>query len=80
MVWLTMSRECELYNITVICIQKRKVYIFKHDSILENCPSHGLFDKIIVKEKEGIMVPRAFTDYEITVDETMPEGVELICK
>lgn len=58
----------------------RKLYIFKHDSILGNCPSHVLFDKICVKEKEGVMVPRAFTDYEITVDETMPEGVELICK
>lgn len=58
----------------------RRLYIFKHDSILGNSPSHILFDKILVKEKEGVMVPRAFTDYEITVDEKMPEGVELICK
>ena len=55
----------------------RKLYVFKHDNILGNCPSHLLFDKISVKEKENIL-PRAFEDYVITVDETMPAGVELI--
>ena len=58
----------------------RKLYIFKHDSLLGNCPSHILFDKIAITEKDGIYVPRKFDDYEITVDENMPEGVELICK
>lgn len=54
----------------------RKLYVFKHSNILGNCPSHLLFDKISVLEKEGVL-PRCFTDYEITVDEQMPEGVEL---
>ena len=58
----------------------RKLYIFKHDSILGNCPSHVLFDKIVIKEKDGVYVPRNFDDYEITLDKDMPEGVELICK
>ena len=58
----------------------RKLFIFRHDAVLGNCPSHVLFDKIVVKEKDGGLVPRAFTDYEITVDTTMPEGVELICR
>ena len=58
----------------------RKLYIFKHDSVLGNCPSHVLFDKITVKEKDGIYVPRKFDDYEIIIDKDMPEGVELICK
>ena len=58
----------------------RKLYIFKHDSVLGNCPSHVLFDKITVKEKDGIYVPRKFDDYEIIIDKNMPEGVELICK
>lgn len=57
----------------------RKLYVFKHDNILGNCPSHILFEKISVKEKENI-VPRAFGDYVITVDETMPAGVELLQK
>ena len=38
----------------------RRLYIFKHDSVLGNCPSHVLFDKIVVKEKEAVMVPRTF--------------------
>lgn len=58
----------------------RKLYIFKHDSILGNCPSHVLFDKIVIKEKDGVYVTRNFDDYEITLDKDMPEGVELICK
>ncbi len=58
----------------------RKLYIFKHDSLLGNCPSHILFDKIAINEKDGVYVPRKFDDYEITVDEDMPEGVELICR
>lgn len=57
----------------------RKLYVFKHDNILGNCPSHILFDKISVQEKENVL-PRAFTDYVITVDESMPAGVELIQK
>lgn len=57
----------------------RKLYVFKHDNILGNCPSHILFDKISVQERENVL-PRAFADYNITVDETMPAGVELIQK
>ena len=47
--------------------------------MLGNCPSHILFDKISVKERDNVL-PRAFGDYEITVDDEMPEGVELIRK
>ena len=57
----------------------RKLYVFKHSNVLGSCPSHLLFDKIAVSEKEGVL-PRSFTDYEINVDRQMPEGVELIEK
>ena len=57
----------------------RKLYVFQHDNVLGNCPSHILFEKITVKEKENIL-PRAFDDYVITVDESMPVGVELLQK
>ncbi len=57
----------------------RKLYIFKHDNVLGNCPSHILFDKIKVQQKEK-MPPRAFEDYGITVDKQMPQGVVLIEK
>ena len=57
----------------------RKLYIFKHDCVLGNAPSHLLFDKISVKQKnEG--PARSFNDYDIIVDEDMPNGVELISK
>lgn len=56
----------------------RKLYVFKHDTVLGNAPSHILFDKIHVETDNDI--PRAFTDYKITVDTNMPEGVHLIEK
>lgn len=55
----------------------RKLYVFKHDSVLGNAPANVLFDKIVIGKKDGVEVPRSFNDYEITVDENMPEGVEL---
>ena len=55
----------------------RKLYIFKHSNILGNCPSHLLFEKLTVKEKENV-IPRSIDDYEIVMDTAMPEGVELI--
>lgn len=58
----------------------RKLYIFKHESVLGNCPSHLLFEKIVVKQKDMDKPPREFNDYEITVDDIMPQGVELIKK
>lgn len=57
----------------------RKLYVFKHDSVLGNCPSHILFDKIGVKEI-GDVIPRAFENYEVTVDKNIPNGIELIEK
>ena len=50
----------------------RKLYVFKHENILGNCPSH-------VEEKSDA-VPRAFDDYEISVDKDMPSGIELVEK
>lgn len=57
----------------------RKLYIFKHDSALGNAPAHILFDKIKV-ENISDSVPRSFNDYKITVDDSIPSGVELIEK
>ncbi len=58
----------------------RKLFVFKHDSALGNAPSHILFDKITVEKKPEVIAPRAFTDYVITVDSEMPDGVTLIEK
>lgn len=56
----------------------RHLFVFKHDTLLGNCPSSVLFDKVIVTTES--MTPRAFSDYQVDVDETMPEGVTLLKK
>jgi len=61
-----------------VCV--RKLYVFKHSSVLGNAPSAVLFDKITVAKKEGVEYPRSIGDYVISVDEAMPAGVELIEK
>lgn len=60
----------------------RKLYVFKHSNALGNCPAHILTDKIscTFTPTEEKRVPRSFSDYVITVDRNMPEGVELIEK
>lgn len=57
----------------------RKLIVFKHDGMYGNCPSHKLFDKVTITQKED-KPPRAYSDYEVTIDEDMPDGVELIEK
>lgn len=58
----------------------RKLYIFRHDSVLGNAPAHILFEKLNVEKKSGITAPRKFSDYTVTVDNVMPEGVTLLEK
>lgn len=58
----------------------RKLFVFKHENALGNAPANLLFDKIKAEKKEGKTVPRNFSDYTITVDENMPEGVTFIEK
>ena len=57
----------------------RKLYIFKHDSTLGNCPSHVLFDKVEVSLKEENLSAPVCRLYN-AVDDAMPEGVTLIEK
>lgn len=57
----------------------RGLYVFKHDSELGNAPAHALFERIQPRLKEGVTAPRAFSDYEVIVDESnMPAGVTLM--
>ncbi len=56
----------------------RGLYIFKHESHLGNAPAHQLFDRIQVKQKEGVAAPRVFADYTVTVEAAnLPAGVTL---
>ncbi len=57
----------------------RGLYVFKHDSKLGKAHAHDLFESISVNKKTDVAVPRAFTDYEVGVNENeLPQGVELI--
>lgn len=53
----------------------RELIIFKHDSELGNAPSYKLFDAVTVQRKEGVLIPRSYKDYVVTVADTLPEGV-----
>ena len=55
----------------------RELITFKHASELGNAPAHKLFDLVSVKRKEGVVSPRSYSDYTVTVDVTkLPSGVE----
>lgn len=57
----------------------RGLYVFKHDSKLGNAHAHELFERITVSKRPGVQVPRAFSDYDVQVnDADLPQGVELI--
>lgn len=56
----------------------RKLVVFKHSSHLGNARSGELFEKVIIESKTPL--PREFKDYEITIDENVPEGIELMIK
>jgi CRISPR-associated protein Csd2 len=53
----------------------RGLYIFKHigdagEAKLGTAPAHKLFDLVTVKRKEGVDVPRQFSDYEVSIDKS----------
>lgn len=57
----------------------RKLIVFKHESELGNAPAQQLFDLVKVKRNEGVVVPRAYSDYNIALDHAnLPQGVDLI--
>jgi len=54
----------------------RELIVFKHDSELGNAPAHKLFEAVSVKRKENVELARAYSDYEVSVDNSaIPEGV-----
>ena len=59
----------------------RELIVFRHESELGNAPSHKLFDLVQVHRREGVQAPRAYTDYEVRIDEAaVPAGVTCIRK
>ena len=53
----------------------RELIVFKHDSELGEAPSYKLFDAVHVTRNADVDVPRKYSDYTVTVDTDLPEGV-----
>lgn len=57
----------------------RGLYIFKHDSRLGSAPASQLFEAIKIKLKDGVVIPRSFSDYVVMVpDAAAFPGVSMI--
>lgn len=57
----------------------RGLIVFKHESELGNAYAHSLFDRVKIRRKEGAGVPRAFSDYQISIGESgVPTGVKTV--
>ena len=53
----------------------RELIVFKHDSELGNAPAYKLFDAVQVQRNAGVIAPRSYQDYCVTVADKLPEGV-----
>lgn len=59
----------------------QRLIVFKHATPLGNHHAQKLFDRVSVKPKDGIIVPRKFSDYDVSIDrENLPDGVSIIEK
>lgn len=57
----------------------RELIVFRHDSELGNAPAYKLFDLVKVQRNPDVVVPRAYSDYQVSVDEgKLPTGVSCI--
>ena len=57
----------------------RMLLVFKHGNELGKAPSHRLFETVTISRKKGVEVARAFTDFEVNIEnDAIPDGVEVI--
>lgn len=52
----------------------RQLIVFKHDTELGNAPAYKLFDAVKVERRPEVAIPRAYSDYNLSVGE-IPAGV-----
>ncbi|MBN1227939.1 MAG: type I-C CRISPR-associated protein Cas7/Csd2 [Deltaproteobacteria bacterium] len=57
----------------------RKLFVFKHSSMLGNAPAHKLFDLVKVKRATDTSIPaRTFSDYDVAIArDNVPQGLSL---
>ena len=54
----------------------RKLIVFKHNNHLGSARSGELFEKVQIEK--NVELPRNWSDYKVTIDKSVPQGVELI--
>ncbi len=55
----------------------RGLHVFSHQNPLGNAPAHTLFARIAAKQRDGVIAPRSFDDYVVTIDDqNLPDGVQ----
>ena len=57
-------------------MRPRKLIVFKHNNHLGSARSGELFDKVKIEKK--VELPREWADYSITIEKSVPQGVELM--
>lgn len=56
----------------------RELIVFKHSKELGDCPAYKLFDAVKVHRKEGVIYPRKYEDYVVSIDEiAIPESIQM---
>lgn len=53
----------------------RGLYVFTHDSERGNAHAHTLFETIQVRRKDGVESPRSFADYQVHINDALPNSV-----
>jgi CRISPR-associated protein Csd2 len=57
----------------------RALVVFRHESKMGNASAHSLFDRVSIRRKDGVSVPRSFSDYEVSVTaDGLPAGVSIV--
>lgn len=56
----------------------RQLIVFEHGNQLGKAPSHQLFERVAIQRRDGVEIPRDFSDYEVTVDTgRVPDGISI---
>jgi CRISPR-associated protein Csd2 len=56
----------------------RKLIVFEHERALGCAHAHELFDRVKIRRKDESRPARAYSDYEVTVEEAnLPQGVKI---
>lgn len=55
----------------------RGLYVFSHDDAFGRAPAHALLERVQAGLKPGVVAPRSFQDYTVSIGDDLPDGVVL---